>query len=301
MKNQAYLLFFFLFSLASCSSLVNEVSPDKIPKSESRLVINGYISPQDTLLAVKVQRSNGIFKTDLSNNFGNELLETTAKVILSQGNKSIELKYDPKNLLYLANPKDFKIISGLTYTLKVTEASGKIYTSETTVPSVIDFEILKVTKEKNNNNFGGSSYNVPIKWEAPNNSYFRFGAFIKAQTEFTDFNGKKNTSINEQRTLLLIDNKSTTNKVFTETLKPYEPYSGSFNGSNNNSAKVLKSSIKFFHSDKNYYLYHDSIKKTESNGNPFAEPTLVFTNITNGFGCFGSYASVEKEFCLCIK
>jgi Domain of unknown function (DUF4249) len=298
MKNLKYLIISLHLSLFSCSSLVNEVSPDKIPKSESRLVINGYISPQDTLLAVKVQRSNGIFKTDLSNNFGNEFIETTAKVILSQGNKNIELKYDPKNFLYLASPKDFKIISGLTYTLKVTEASGKIYTSETTIPPVIDFEILKITKEKSNNNFGGSPYNVPIKWEAPNNSYFRFGAFIKAQTEYTDFNGKKNTSINEQRTLLLIDNKSTTNKVFTETLKSYEPY---FGNNSTNTFKVLKSSIKFFHSDKNYYLYHDSIKKTESNGNPFAEPTLVFTNITNGFGCFGSYASVEKEFCLCIK
>lgn len=44
------------------------------------------------------------------------------------------------------------------------------------------------------------------------------------------------------------------------------------------------------HVDENYYRYHDSIlRQSESEGNPFAEPVPIPTNINGGLGCFGGY------------
>lgn len=41
-------------------------------------------------------------------------------------------------------------------------------------------------------------------------------------------------------------------------------------------------------SDENYYKYHRSLE-TSGNDNPFTEPSLVYTNINNGLGCFAAY------------
>jgi hypothetical protein len=44
------------------------------------------------------------------------------------------------------------------------------------------------------------------------------------------------------------------------------------------------------HVDENYYRYHDSIlRQDESEGNPFAEPVPIPTNINGGLGCFAGY------------
>jgi Domain of unknown function (DUF4249) len=64
---------------------------------------------------------------------------------------------------------------------------------------------------------------------------------------------------------------------------------------------ILKSYVKFLHVDKNYYLYHESVQRNDNNGNPFAEPSLVFTNISNGYGCFGSFSTIDKDIILPIK
>jgi hypothetical protein len=44
------------------------------------------------------------------------------------------------------------------------------------------------------------------------------------------------------------------------------------------------------HTDENYYRYHDAVlRQRQSDGNPFAEPVPVPTNINGGLGCFGAY------------
>jgi Domain of unknown function (DUF4249) len=299
MKNLKFLSLITFIFLFSCDSLVNEISPDKIPSTKPTLVINGYISPQDTILAVKIQLTKPILGETSINvfggfgGFGGVPIVKDAKVFLSQGNKNIELKYDDKNLLYVANPKSFKIESGLTYSLKVTDSQGKTYSAETTVPLKPDFDILTITKSKGNN-FGNPPLNIPVKWEADKDTYYRLGAVIISQSEFTAPDGKVIKQIRDNGTYLkLIDNKTSNKKSITEILTGFLPYVG--NNSNNKSV-VLKSYIKFFQVDKNYYLYHESIFRNNNDSNPFAEPSLVFSNIQNGFGCFGSYSATEKEF-----
>jgi hypothetical protein len=41
---------------------------------------------------------------------------------------------------------------------------------------------------------------------------------------------------------------------------------------------------------KEFYLYNRSVDKASySGGNPFGDPVLVYSNMDNGFGCFGAF------------
>jgi hypothetical protein len=44
------------------------------------------------------------------------------------------------------------------------------------------------------------------------------------------------------------------------------------------------------HTDVHYYRYHASVRRAgQSRANPFAEPVLVYSNVTGGLGVFGAY------------
>jgi hypothetical protein len=46
--------------------------------------------------------------------------------------------------------------------------------------------------------------------------------------------------------------------------------------------------------DRHYYLYHHSvIKHQEVDGNPFAEPVLIYSNIEGGLGVFSGYNQLK--------
>jgi hypothetical protein len=44
------------------------------------------------------------------------------------------------------------------------------------------------------------------------------------------------------------------------------------------------------HTDRHYYQYHLSVRgASRSQDNPFAEPTLIYSNVTGGLGIFAAY------------
>jgi hypothetical protein len=46
--------------------------------------------------------------------------------------------------------------------------------------------------------------------------------------------------------------------------------------------------------DKDYFQYHNSIKKYTDGSNPFAEFSPVYSNVQGGVGIFSSYVKFEK-------
>lgn len=64
----------------------------------------------------------------------------------------------------------------------------------------------------------------------------------------------------------------------------------------------LKLAIHFSSISKDYYQYLSSLDKyNENDGNPFAEPTLIKTNITNGLGMLGSCSETIDTVKIIIK
>ena len=50
--------------------------------------------------------------------------------------------------------------------------------------------------------------------------------------------------------------------------------------------------VYLVNADENYYRYHDAVQRQNRvDGNPFAEPVPIPTNIQGGLGCFGAYTT----------
>lgn len=123
------------FCLFSCDSLRNEVDPDRLNKQAEKLVVVGFISPQDPVLAVQVSRSVPVLGQS------NTIRDVTdATVTISIGAKFIALKYAPNYNkqginLYAATSVDFPIVAGQTYNLTVETPAGQKVTSQCTIPT----------------------------------------------------------------------------------------------------------------------------------------------------------------------
>lgn len=119
----------------SCDSLRNEVDPDRLNKQAEKLVVTGFISPQDTVLAVQVSRSAPVLGDDRSIRD-----VTNATVTISNGTRFIALKYAPNYNkqgvnVYWASNRDFFISQGQSYTLTVTTPNGQKVDAQCTIPN----------------------------------------------------------------------------------------------------------------------------------------------------------------------
>ena len=49
--------------------------------------------------------------------------------------------------------------------------------------------------------------------------------------------------------------------------------------------------------DRAYYLYHESLQQHRyAQDNPFAEPVLVYHNVTGGLGVFAAYNQIQATY-----
>jgi hypothetical protein len=69
----------------------------------------------------------------------------------------------------------------------------------------------------------------------------------------------------------------------------------------NNSLEVYlydvtsKGELELIHASKEYYLYHSKLTiAADNNGNPFAEPVIMYTNINGGYGVFAGFNQYKK-------
>ncbi len=130
----ALLPFLSLF-LFSCDSLRNEVDPNRLNKEAAKLVVTGFISPQDTVLAVQVNRSVPVLgQSNAIRDVAN------ATVTIRDGSQSVTLRYavnyNRQNVnLYWASAGSFPIVAGKTYTLTVETPEGQKVTGQCTVPA----------------------------------------------------------------------------------------------------------------------------------------------------------------------
>lgn len=293
MKNLFYI---FLFcGLSGCETLVNDLDLSKLPVNEDKLVLNSYISPQDTILAVKAHYSDRIFGEFKTNLESNDLkLATNIKVSMSEGNNKLDLLYDSRNKVYTANIKKLPIVAGKTYQLRAEDSKGQVYTATTTVPFSSDFEILNPVIYSSKNNFGNGLYwAIPVKWSARANSFYRIGAsdLVETESKLSDGSIQKtiyNSSNISWQSIYLQNPEKITKPLSSQVL-----YYNNVLGTN---TKYIARYISLLVVDENYYKYHKSVQNNNNEGNPFVEPTLLFSNIKNGYGCFGSFNTTDKNF-----
>lgn len=286
------------FSLASCGSLVQDVPDSRVPQEPQKPVIVGFISPQDSLLAVSVKLTQTVLGTQPFINNG----VPNAVVTLSNGQKFIALSFvQNSDGVYSAPARNFPIIAGQTYQLSVSMPSGQTLTSSAKVPEAVAITNTLFDSSKIVQGYQSYKYTVRIGWKDPAGqpNYYRImGDQVNTQTIPTGPNGQTATFTNinpvyfenEEPRYVLTDNDADGNQ-FTSSRGTYaKTLIANINGKQTNTpAGPL--TLSLLSTDKAYYLYHEALNRYRATeGNPFAEPVLLPSNIQGGgLGCFAAY------------
>jgi Domain of unknown function (DUF4249) len=279
-----------IFSLiASCEKDVNNI---KHPEFNLKLVISGFLSPDEKNHYISVYTNQAIYY-DTTIDWNPGLIKGT----LSDGSKEIQLrpifwKYNltgvPDSLVrsFVFTSSELSMEEGKTYTLKVESDKGLFAEASCTVPYKKNlFPELDTVRITNTNPYDNSKY-----------------TYLQSDFYFTDIMGEDNyyaflselTSYNSHNFPVSPDNRNLA-----------DPKYSCFNdkGIDGKRSKILSSQLStnlsyydsaflkiyLLNTDKPYYDYHKSIEKYQSGEIPFTEASPIYSNVKGGLGIFAAY------------
>ena len=304
-----------LLFLAACGSLRNEVDPSILSAGGEKLVVNSYISPQDTLLTAKVSRSKPAL---VEPSEAVPFIVENATVSLSDGSRVVVMRYNTSRQFYQAPVALMPIRTGQTYTLTATTPDGKKVMAQATVPKPVP--ISSITLDSTITTSGSTrtkAYRVSFVWEDPaaETNFYQYAGYlqwkdnkytypISGQNEVPvpniyvlSFNRERATgnllSDDRQQGSLLTSQSADVAKLIVQKSDPpaAENVTYSYPG-----ARVV---TQLLNTEESFYRYTNAVARQRQVGNsPFAEPVLIPSNITGGLGCFAAYNRTEKVLVL---
>lgn len=297
-----YLAVIFFFGLSSCEKDIDV----KIPESENKLVVEGWIEQGLPPFVILTKSASYFEKSDLTA-FQNSFVHG-AIITVSDGTTSVELtefcsqNYSDAELMIIAGAigisfetlksvnyclystfSGFQGAVGKNYSLKIVN-DGKTYTSSTQIPNLVPLDSVwfKIDKGYEDKGLGyiyghmtdpdtlGNAYRWSAKREGKDDS---FGAPLGAS-----FNDKL---INGKSFEFGYDRPRGNNP---DDPDEKEPYGGHYKMGDT----II---IKFTTMDDAHFQFRTSYENyLASNGNPFASPTNIKTNILGGaLGVWGGF------------
>jgi hypothetical protein len=254
------------------------ISNVEVPPSEPKIVVTGFLSPDDDTIKIIVRKSRALYVQ--SQGWENQFpIVNNATVTLSDGASSVILPFDSQSACYKILSSSMPVIPGKTYFLEVTTPEGHKATSSCVVPERIGNGIvseIEITSIDTINQYG-SAMKVSFRFrDIPGNgNFYRIsaGAFIN----YEYFTEPYFQEIGFERGENFVTDKNKEDNYFN--FRTHEIYL--YDSEN------IALYISLMLTDENYYNYHKSIYSFEGD-NPFSEPTPVFTNINGGLGVFGA-------------
>lgn len=269
-----------IFALTSCES---DATVD-IPETKPKLVVTSFISPQDTQVVVRVKRSKPIFQ---SYDVNTSASVSNAAVTITDGSTTMQLNYNSTDEYYGVATTLFPITGGTTYTLTVTTPEGETANAKTTVPGNAPAAMnisYSYVLEDSNINFVERKYTFDTDWADFSGQADRYRLAL-IQLVYNANTPGDTLQLRAAESLINDDNNdggTIRNKI--------ELWTNEFQGG----SEIVGCDFYLMRCSPEYYLYHESLYNYNS-GDPFSEPSLIYTNITGGLGVFSSYQQLKKR------
>ena len=301
--NKILYFLFCSFLLCSCESMVNDLDQDKLPKTESKLVVECYISPQSEIILVQVTESQPLFGPSTYN----PVYITNATVTLSGENGQVLIPYNDSTFNYRISSDRFRIEAGKKYNLVVTDGSRTVRASCIVPARKAEMKGYVIDTIYGYRYDGDTVARVKMSWYDIKGEANYYSVRGYAETELTipyydsETGGSKPQRVASKTLLdythqdfLLSDTNidGITFEAPTYYVQLPTKFSFPYNDEMVYSDPKFKSiQFEILNLDENYYRFYKSLKDHNNSDNPFVEPTLLYTNIDGGLGCFGSYNS----------
>lgn len=272
--------------LISCEK---EITLD-LPPATPKIVIEGAIETNQYSY-VYITKNMGFFDAVDTNTLQNILI-TDAVVTVSNGTETDTLKlvYNPKYVPPIRyEGSKIKGEVGMSYNLKV-EHDGKVFESVTTIPPIVEIDSIKFSYRAETDTFGflwvyfqdppelGNFYRAFSKVEGKDSVFVH-------QTYSTGDDKLVNGQLIEYTVVRGMDPAMPSENYEIDPNSDEPPYWAIFVGD--------KITVKLCSIDAINFEFWKSVEtQYSSNGNPFAAPTTLKTNISgDALGIWGGYAA----------
>jgi hypothetical protein len=267
------------FILAACEKEANIKLPDTQPK----LSVSCFISDSTDIIKATVYWSKPVFNnTDTLPEYPSNLTVT-----ISVNGQTDTLLYNTEWSTYELSTDDFPLNAGVEYTLRVQAPNGETARAKTIIPTqkaIIADKSVSFTSsvDQYNNIIETYRYRITLNDISANEEFYRImyynDYFIPDVPD--EFNVASNMG-----ELFVSDNNLVDGKIYTDNeVKFY-----------GTSANISARYAYVIHGSEEYYRFHKSLSNYGYD-NPFAEPTIVFSNVENGLGVFAGFNQVRVDF-----
>jgi hypothetical protein len=295
MKKIKILLFVSAFSLffTACEKDADV----KLPKVEPKLVLTTFLSPQDTSILVYVKKTRPIFES--YDSYTTDAVEN-ATVIISDGTSSANLSFDPNGASgythgnYKISSSLFPISANKTYTITASTPDGKIATGFATVPSFANVNFaadVTITTIDSNSTSYNRNYDFNFSWDdiaGSATTYKIIAKRVSFNTLGIDTFYRYSTYIDD-----FVNDEGKDGQRLT--------YKGQYSESGyssigfGNTDTLLGYDYYIFNVSDSYYQYNTTaVKVGFDSGDPFAEPVLIYSNVTGGLGAVCAYNELAR-------
>lgn len=267
MKNIVWIVILSAIVFSSCEELSSDI---ELKQGESKLVLNGFITPSDSVVKMQVMQTQPTLGESV------DIYVRNAKLTISDGTNTDTFLYVADESVYVLNKR---IRSGTTYTIRAQLPDGRWAEASCTTPeevpldfsytidSIVDGERIEYTVKMNWTNLSVNP-----------NTYFRTDAELY---------------------YLIIDTLTQTFQFITTELVPNIPEINKATGLNTQMEVIYKSNkeVRFVEKylelhlmmiDEEYFKFEQA-KKNNYSGFPNYEYTKLYSNVKNGFGIVASY------------
>jgi len=291
--------------LSSCESMLNDLDQDKLPKIESKLAVESYISPQSGEIKVMVTESQPLFGPA---EYEPKYIKN-AVVIISGEAGQVTIPFKDSLNSYVIKASQFKIEAGKRYSLTVSDGKRTVKASCTVPARAVTIKNFSITPVTGSRYPGDSFVTVKMSWDDIKGevNYYALRGYSEIEQKSFSFNSSGGEVRVVTQRIKNVFNFSYENFLYTDTnidgitfnspVFNVSLYKYNMNYIDKNGVKQTVSSdpvlkevyFEVLNMDENYYKFSKTIKDNDNNDNPFVEPALIYTNIEGGLGCFGAY------------
>lgn len=250
----------------------------KLPEAKPMPVMYSYICPTDSVIRLKLLLSSPLFSSNQIDVLA-PVADGDVKISSAQG--TAQLIFNQNTGYYELKTNAYPIVPGQVYKMTVTTINGDIATAETQVPFTA-VSINMVTVETiTENNQTSDRIKVSFNDEPGRVNYYRMAALYAFVYTFQPDTLTDETRIKELYSDINHDGESVS-------------LAGRFYLKSDSMAYYSTEfyDVFLYNCSESYYYFYKSLRNESGLGISFpppGEPTLNYSNVKGGFGCFGAY------------